>query len=37
MSTKSNVVSENVQGFLNFINQSPTAFHCKTFCCYFAF
>lgn len=28
MSTKSNVVSENVQGFLNFINQSPTAFHC---------
>jgi aspartyl aminopeptidase len=22
-------VSKNVEGFLNFINRSPTAFHCK--------
>ncbi len=24
-------ISKNVQGFLNFINKSPTAFHCKFF------
>ena len=29
MTTLTGSVSKNVEGFINFINKSPTAFHCK--------
>jgi aspartyl aminopeptidase len=35
MTSLAGTISKNVEGFINFINQSPTAFHCKN--CFHSF